>query len=241
MSHKHVCTPPDGLVLKSPRGAVPLNPHIHLAPLLPLSLAVIPGGGAGHEPAHAGYAGDGMLAAFVSGDIFASPALYRSSPASTSSPSPPSSPATSSSRASPCLHPALRVSSILVVDVSLLARPSMVGLGGNILACGLLGTNALRALRRLLSPLTSPPPPNAGVHSQKSTPRSAEFRKEIASILRLGLAFYPNGQMRDVYRTQLNTSALRSHQEPASPAVNSKAATRTSKAEATSVGQSPVE
>ena len=31
------------------------------------------GGGAGHEPAHAGYVGVGMLAAAVVGDLFASP------------------------------------------------------------------------------------------------------------------------------------------------------------------------
>lgn len=37
------------------------------------SVAVITGGGAGHEPAHVGYAGRGMLSACVSGDIFASP------------------------------------------------------------------------------------------------------------------------------------------------------------------------
>ena len=31
------------------------------------------GGGAGHEPAHTGYVGNGMLAAAVVGDVFASP------------------------------------------------------------------------------------------------------------------------------------------------------------------------
>lgn len=31
------------------------------------------GGGAGHEPAHAGYVGSGMLTAAVCGDVFASP------------------------------------------------------------------------------------------------------------------------------------------------------------------------
>ncbi|KAJ4815158.1 Dihydroxyacetone kinase [Rhynchospora pubera] len=36
-------------------------------------VAVISGGGAGHEPAHAGYVGPGMLTAAVSGDVFASP------------------------------------------------------------------------------------------------------------------------------------------------------------------------
>ena len=38
-------------------------------------VAVISGGGAGHEPAHAGYVGRGMLAAAVSGDVFASPSV----------------------------------------------------------------------------------------------------------------------------------------------------------------------
>ncbi|MFE3199431.1 dihydroxyacetone kinase family protein [Embleya sp. NPDC055664] len=37
-------------------------------------VAVISGGGAGHEPAHAGYVGPGMLTAAVSGDVFTSPA-----------------------------------------------------------------------------------------------------------------------------------------------------------------------
>jgi len=38
-------------------------------------VAVVSGGGAGHEPAHAGYVGRGMLAGAVSGDIFASPSV----------------------------------------------------------------------------------------------------------------------------------------------------------------------
>lgn len=36
-------------------------------------VALISGGGAGHEPAHAGYVGPGMLTAAVSGDVFTSP------------------------------------------------------------------------------------------------------------------------------------------------------------------------
>ena len=36
-------------------------------------VAVISGGGSGHEPAHAGYVGSGMLSAAVLGDIFTSP------------------------------------------------------------------------------------------------------------------------------------------------------------------------
>jgi dihydroxyacetone kinase len=38
-------------------------------------VAVLSGGGAGHEPAHAGYVGAGMLAAAVAGDVFTSPSV----------------------------------------------------------------------------------------------------------------------------------------------------------------------
>lgn len=38
-------------------------------------VAVISGGGSGHEPAHAGFVGDGMLTAAVCGEIFASPSV----------------------------------------------------------------------------------------------------------------------------------------------------------------------
>jgi len=38
-------------------------------------VAIISGGGAGHEPAHAGFVGRGMLTAAVSGEIFASPSV----------------------------------------------------------------------------------------------------------------------------------------------------------------------
>lgn len=36
-------------------------------------VAVVSGGGSGHEPAHAGYVGEGMLTAAICGDVFASP------------------------------------------------------------------------------------------------------------------------------------------------------------------------
>ncbi|MGU3524142.1 dihydroxyacetone kinase subunit DhaK [Enterobacteriaceae bacterium C23F] len=38
-------------------------------------VAVISGGGSGHEPAHAGFVGKGMLTAVVCGDLFASPSV----------------------------------------------------------------------------------------------------------------------------------------------------------------------
>ncbi len=39
------------------------------------NVAVISGGGAGHEPAHAGFVGEGMLTGAISGEIFASPSV----------------------------------------------------------------------------------------------------------------------------------------------------------------------
>ncbi len=38
-------------------------------------VAVVSGGGSGHEPAHVGYVGQGMLTAAVCGDVFASPSV----------------------------------------------------------------------------------------------------------------------------------------------------------------------
>ncbi len=38
-------------------------------------VAVVSGGGAGHEPAHAGFVGPGLLTAAVSGEVFASPSV----------------------------------------------------------------------------------------------------------------------------------------------------------------------
>ncbi|KAH7868859.1 DAK1/DegV-like protein [Lentinula edodes] len=83
MSRKHVYCSSDGLVMKSLQGAVALNPSLRLhqasktvyvsPPSLQAKVSVISGGGAGHEPAHASYTGYGMLAASVSGEIFASP------------------------------------------------------------------------------------------------------------------------------------------------------------------------
>ncbi|KAG6813064.1 hypothetical protein H0H92_014336 [Tricholoma furcatifolium] len=91
MTNKHIFLSADGLVLKALKGAVALNPSLKLhaasksvcisneshipenTQTTPRKIAVISGGGGGHEPAHAGYTGYGMLSASVSGDIFASP------------------------------------------------------------------------------------------------------------------------------------------------------------------------
>jgi len=46
-----------------------------LPPLDKRAVALISGGGSGHEPAHGGYVGEGMLTAAVAGDIFTSPGV----------------------------------------------------------------------------------------------------------------------------------------------------------------------
>ena len=44
----------------------------YVVPLL-LQVALLSGGGSGHEPAHAGFVGKGMLTGAVAGAVFASP------------------------------------------------------------------------------------------------------------------------------------------------------------------------
>lgn len=44
-----------------------------LPPVAERRVAVLSGGGSGHEPAHAGYVGAGMLTAAIAGDVFTSP------------------------------------------------------------------------------------------------------------------------------------------------------------------------
>ena len=38
-------------------------------------VAIVAGGGSGHEPAHAGFVGPGLLTAAVCGEVFASPSV----------------------------------------------------------------------------------------------------------------------------------------------------------------------
>ncbi len=40
-------------------------------------VGLVSGGGSGHEPAHAGFVGEGMLSAAVLGDVFTSPPLIK--------------------------------------------------------------------------------------------------------------------------------------------------------------------
>ncbi|MDT8264411.1 dihydroxyacetone kinase subunit DhaK, partial [Roseomonas sp. DSM 102946] len=67
----------EGLVALNPAQALLEGEDVVIRAGLPEAarrkVAVISGGGAGHEPAHAGYVGEGMLSAAVTGDVFTSP------------------------------------------------------------------------------------------------------------------------------------------------------------------------
>lgn len=65
----------DGLLLSRPDlTRVPGAPNCIVRRLVPTAhVALVCGGGSGHEPAHAGFVGDGWLTAAVCGDVFASP------------------------------------------------------------------------------------------------------------------------------------------------------------------------
>lgn len=82
MSKRHIFESPDGLVNRSLKGFLSYNPSLALIDDMRVvyntnynkdQVAVLSGGGSGHEPAWAGYVGDNLLAASVSGDVFASP------------------------------------------------------------------------------------------------------------------------------------------------------------------------
>ncbi|KIP08807.1 hypothetical protein PHLGIDRAFT_116937, partial [Phlebiopsis gigantea 11061_1 CR5-6] len=79
---KHFLNKPETLVVESLQGLCALNPSLGLDVTNKVlynsaydrsKVSIICGGGAGHEPAHAGYVGDGVLAAAVCGSVFASP------------------------------------------------------------------------------------------------------------------------------------------------------------------------
>ncbi|KAJ1332038.1 triose/dihydroxyacetone kinase [Microdochium nivale] len=82
MSKSHLFSSPEGLVTKCLRGLIAYNPALTLdeknrvvfdSTFDRSKVAIISGGGSGHEPAWSGYVGTNMLAASVAGDIFASP------------------------------------------------------------------------------------------------------------------------------------------------------------------------
>src|SRR5271168_796880 len=76
---------PEAVVEEMVQGLVALHPGLRRLPgqtvivradagaVRDRQVALISGGGSGHEPAHAGYVGRGMLSAAVAGDVFTSP------------------------------------------------------------------------------------------------------------------------------------------------------------------------
>lgn len=70
----------DGLIAASGGRLARLDGYPHIRVVLRndwdrAKVALVSGGGSGHEPAHAGFVGPGMLTAAVCGDVFASPSV----------------------------------------------------------------------------------------------------------------------------------------------------------------------
>lgn len=70
----------DGLLMASGGRLLRLDGYPHIRVVLRADwdktrVALVSGGGSGHEPAHAGFVGPGMLTAAVCGDVFASPSV----------------------------------------------------------------------------------------------------------------------------------------------------------------------
>jgi triose/dihydroxyacetone kinase / FAD-AMP lyase (cyclizing) len=79
---KKIINKPEDVVLEMCKGMVLAHPELNLIEKYKVikkeqinknKVSIISGGGSGHEPAHAGYIGKGMLDAAVCGDVFASP------------------------------------------------------------------------------------------------------------------------------------------------------------------------
>jgi dihydroxyacetone kinase len=82
MTSRHIFPDHATLVPRSLRGLVASNPYLSLLPSLkvvyradhdPSKVALLCGGGSGHEPGTVGFVGQGLLSASVAGDVFASP------------------------------------------------------------------------------------------------------------------------------------------------------------------------
>ncbi|MCA8299187.1 dihydroxyacetone kinase subunit DhaK [Burkholderia sp. AU30198] len=67
----------EGIARQSPHVAILGDEHVLVRQPLPepaqRAVAILSGGGSGHEPAHGGYVGEGMLSAAVCGEVFTSP------------------------------------------------------------------------------------------------------------------------------------------------------------------------
>ncbi|MFC9541917.1 dihydroxyacetone kinase subunit DhaK [Lysinibacillus sp. NPDC056959] len=79
---KKIMNQPESLVMEMCNGIVMAHPELELLKKYKIikkkvmnanKVTLISGGGSGHEPAHAGFVGKGMLDAAVCGDVFASP------------------------------------------------------------------------------------------------------------------------------------------------------------------------
>lgn len=79
---KKIINNPQNVVMEMCNGIVLAHPDLELIPKYKIikkrdvnkeKVILISGGGSGHEPAHAGFVGDGLLDAAVCGDVFASP------------------------------------------------------------------------------------------------------------------------------------------------------------------------
>ncbi|TDL23596.1 dihydroxyacetone kinase [Rickenella mellea] len=82
LTDKHFLNSPLTLVLDSLRGLCALNPNVCLDEANKVvyqanpdrsKVAIICGGGSGHEPSHAGFVGNGILNGAICGNVFASP------------------------------------------------------------------------------------------------------------------------------------------------------------------------
>lgn len=83
---KKIINTPETLVLEMCQGLVKAHPELELIEKYKVikkkdinkdKVSLISGGGSGHEPAHAGFIGKGMLDAAVCGDVFASPSTIQ--------------------------------------------------------------------------------------------------------------------------------------------------------------------
>lgn len=79
---KKIINNPQNVVMEICKGIVLAHPGLELIPKYKIikkrtlnkeKVTLISGGGSGHEPAHAGFVGEGLLDAAVCGDVFASP------------------------------------------------------------------------------------------------------------------------------------------------------------------------
>lgn len=82
---KKIINDPNDVVSECLKGLAKANPAVEYVPELEVicrkeksgNVGIVSGGGSGHEPAHAGYVGPGMLDAAVAGNVFSSPSPDR--------------------------------------------------------------------------------------------------------------------------------------------------------------------